>query len=62
MPAGNQLINAKFASDATGKVTTIPDKKCITYIEMQTLVPRFTIDLTPGKITILNLTGVWSLY
>lgn len=60
MPTDKQLINAKFASDATGKATTIPDKKCITYAEMQTLLPTFSIDIPNGHLRVLNFTGTYT--
>lgn len=57
-----RTITAKFASDTTGIATSLPDKKLITYLEMQGMIPEVSswpITMPEiGQVKILNLTGV----
>lgn len=56
-----RTITAKFASDTTGIATSLPDKKLITYLEMQGMMPEVSswpITMPEiGQVKILNLTG-----
>lgn len=56
-----RTITAKFASDTTGIATSLPDKKLITYLEMQGMIPEVSswpITMPKiGQVKILNLTG-----
>lgn len=56
-----RTITAKFASDTTGIATSLPDKKLITYLEMQCMMPEVSswpITMPEiGQVKILNLTG-----
>ena len=56
-----RTITAKFASDTTGIATSLPDKKLITYLEMQGMIPEVSswpITMPEiGQVKILNLTG-----
>lgn len=59
-----RTITAKFASDTTGIATSLPDKKLITYLEMQGMMPEVSswpITMPEvGQVKILNLTGTQS--
>lgn len=59
-----RTITAKFASDTTGIATSLPDKKLITYLEMQGMIPEVSswpITMPEiGQVKILNLTGTQS--
>ena len=59
-----RTITAKFASDTTGIATSLPDKKLITYLEMQGMMPEVSswpITMPEvGQLKILNLTGTQS--
>lgn len=61
-----RTITAKFASDTTGIATSLPDKKLITYLEMQGMIPEVSswpITMPEiGQVKILNLTGTNSDY
>ena len=56
-----RTITAKFASDTTGIATSLPDKKLITYLEMQGMMSgasSWPITMPEiGQVKILNLTG-----
>ena len=59
-----RTITAKFSSDTTGIATSLPDKKLITYLEMQGMMPEVSswpITMPEvGQVKILNLTGIQS--